>query len=89
MCFTWGWLEQLLIWVVIVVAIVAILKLIVPYILSKLGAPASEGVAVAFRAVDIVIWAVIAIFVIYFVFALIACLWSLGGGSFPLFPHPR
>ncbi len=38
-------------------------------------------------AINIVLWAVIAIFVIYFIFALISCLMSAGGGGLPLFPH--
>jgi len=31
-CFTLGWIEQLLVWLVIVCAIVAIIRLLVPWI---------------------------------------------------------
>lgn len=38
MCFSLAWLEQLLIWLVIVCAVIGILKLIVPFVLTQLGA---------------------------------------------------
>lgn len=82
MCFGLAWFESLLVWVVIVVAVVAILRLLLPFILGQLGA----GGGVIMQAINIFIWAAIAIFVIYFCFALIAC---LGSGGFPLFPHGR
>ena len=80
MCFSLGWIEQLLVWIVIVCAVVGILKLLLPFVLSQLGAGGGQPVG----AINIVLWAVIAIFVIYICFALISC---IGGGSFPLFPH--
>lgn len=82
MCFSLGWIEQLLVWLVIIFAIVAILRLLIPWIAGKLGG--DGGVIVA--AINIVLWAFIAICVIYFVFALIAC---LGGSGLPLLPHHR
>lgn len=82
MCFSLGWIEQLLIWVVIIVALFSILKLVIPFFLSKLGA---EGGLVV-QVLSIVLWAFIAIAVIYIIFALIACLLSMGGG-WPLLPH--
>jgi hypothetical protein len=78
MCFSLEWLEQLLVWLVIVCAIIAILRLLLPWIASALGIP------IIAQAIQIVLWAVIAIFVIYFCFALIGC---LAGGGLPLFPH--
>ena len=80
MCFSLGWIEQVLIWLVIVCAIVAILKLLLPFVLSQLGV--AGGVITG--AINIVLWAVIAIFTIYFCFELISC---LGGGL--SFPHAR
>lgn len=80
-CFSLAWLEQILIWAVIVAAVFAILKLIVPYILGMLGV---AGGIIA-QAINIVLWAVIAIFVIYIVFGLLSCL--LGGGFLPPLPH--
>jgi hypothetical protein len=80
MCFSLQWVEQLLVYLVIVAAIIGILRLLLPFILSQLGA----GGTVIGSAINIVLWAVIAIFVIYICFALISC---LGGGG--LFPHSR
>ena len=73
MCFSLGWLEQLLVWIVIVCAVVGILKLLLPFVLTQLGV--GGGIIVA--AINIVIWAVIAIFVIYTLFDLISCLGGL------------
>ena len=76
MCFSLPWLEALLIWIVVVCAIVGILKLLLPFILTQLGV--GGGIIVA--AINIVIWAIIAIFVIYICFDLISC---LGGAHLP------
>ena len=71
MCFSLAWIEQLCVWLVIVCAIVAILKLLLPWVASMIG-----GIVPA--VINIVLWAVIAIFVIYFCFALIECLGGMG-----------
>ena len=86
MCFTLHWFQQLLVWAVIIIAIIAILKILVPYALNKIGAEIGEGMGVLIACGRIALWAVIVIFVIYIVFALIYCLLSYGGGL-PLFPH--
>ena len=78
MCFSIGWLEQLLVWLIIVCAVVAVLRLIVPWVAAQLGVP------VIAQVLNIILWAVVCIFVIYFCFALLEC---LGGGGMPLFPH--
>lgn len=82
MCFSLEWIESLLIWLVIVVAIVAILKILIPWIFSMLGVGGGTLLAI----INIFIWAVVAIFIIYIVFALISCLLGLGGGL-SLFPR--
>jgi len=79
MCFSLVWIEQILIWAVIVIAVVAILKLLIPFILSQLGASGS----VIMAAINIVVWAFVAIIVIYICFALIGCLLSSGHLAFP------
>ena len=84
MCFSMQWLMQILIWAVIVIAIVAILKLIIPWVLSQLG----TGGGIIMAILNILLWAIIAIFVIYLAFAVISCLMSMGGGM-PLMPHGR
>ncbi len=77
MCFGLAWFEQILIWIVVVCAVVALLRLLVSFVLPKLGL-AGEMVAFIVAAVRILIWAIICIFAIIFIFELIACL--LGGG---------
>ena len=79
-CFSLGWLEQLLVYLVIVGAIIAILRLIVPWVLGQLGIP------IVGQVINIILWAIIAIMVIYICFALLSC---LAGGGFPLIPHNR
>jgi hypothetical protein len=73
MCFSLGWLEQFLVWVVIVCAIVAIIQLLLPYVLTFAGAAGAIIVAV----LRIVLWAAVAIFLIYLCFDLISCLGGL------------
>lgn len=80
MCFSAAWLQSFLIWLVIIAAIFAILKLVVPFILAKVGVEA--GIIV--QILSILLWAFIAIVVIYIAFAAISC---LGGFSLP--PLPR
>lgn len=74
MCFSIGWIEQILVWLVIIVAIVAFVRLLLPYILGQLGAAGN----VVMQAINIFIWAVVAIFLIYFIFELISCLGGIG-----------
>lgn len=88
MCFSMAWFEQLLILLVIVCAVVGILKLLVPWVIQQMGAEIGSGMAMIMAVFRIVVWAVIVIFVIYVVFALISCLLNYGGGL-PLLPHGR
>ena len=81
MCFSLAWLESLLIYIVIVCAVVGIIRLLVPYVLSQLGA----GGNIIMAALNIIMWAIICIFVIYICFALISCL----GGFVNLSLMPR
>jgi len=77
MCFGLAWFEQVLIWIVIVCAVIALLKLLVSFLLPKLGLT-GEIVSFIAAAIRIVIWAIVCIFAIYLIFELIACL--LGSG---------
>jgi hypothetical protein len=81
-CFTLQWFEQVLIFCVILGAVYAILKLLIPLVLG--GLPPIIG-----QVINIVLWAVICILVIYVCFALISCLFSLGGGLGSIMPHSR
>lgn len=84
MCFSLAWFEQILIWLVIVCAVIAILKLLVPFVLSQIGAELGGAMTIIMAVIKIVIWAIITIFVIVICFELIQCLLGQGGGlSFP------
>lgn len=85
-CFSLAWFEQLLIWLVIICAVIAILKLLVPYVLSQIGVEMSGGASVVMRAISIAIWAVVVIFVIVICFSLVLCLLGYSGGL-PLLPR--
>jgi hypothetical protein len=77
-------IKDLLIWLVIICAIVSILKILIPWVLSAAGVAVPGPIL---QIVNIFIWAVIAIFVIIVVFILISCLLSMGGGLH--LPVPR
>jgi hypothetical protein len=77
MCFSLGAVESLLIWLVVVCAVVAIIRLVVPSLLPQI-APAGT---VILNVINIIMWVVILIFVIYVVFDLLACI-------VPLPAHP-
>lgn len=79
-CFTLAWLQQFLVWCIIVGAVIAIIRLVVPWVLSQVGIPLIAQV------VNIILWAIVAIFVIYIIFALLSCLMGMGGISL-LPPH--
>jgi hypothetical protein len=86
MCFSLELIKQLLILAVVIVAIIAILQLLVPFIFRKLGITPGEGWAVIVGAFRIFFWALIAIFVIIICFELIACLLQFTGGI-PFLDH--
>lgn len=81
MCFSLAWVEQLCIYLIFVIGIIAIIRLLVPWALAQLGG----GGGIIAGIINIVLWMVVAIFVVYLVFALLACV--VGGGGLPLFPH--
>jgi hypothetical protein len=66
MCFSLGWIENLLIWLVVVCAIVAIVRLLLPLAMSPFP--------IVIQILNIVMYAVIAIAVIVLLFDLLACL---------------
>ena len=70
MCFSLGWIENLLIWLVVICAIVAVIKLLLPYIVGQLGTPG----AIVVRVLSIIGYAMVLIFVIILAFDLLACL---------------
>jgi hypothetical protein len=68
-CFSLGWLEQLLIWLVIIAAIIALIRLILPVALGPLG---PVGVTVT-QALYIVLWTIVCIAIIILIFDLLGC----------------
>jgi hypothetical protein len=73
MCFGLEWLKDILIWLVVICAVIALLRLLVSFVIPKLGFGA-EILSFLVSAVTIVIWAIICIAAIIFIFNLIACL---------------
>jgi hypothetical protein len=70
MCLSLGWLENLLIWAIVIIAAIAIVKLFLPRLLGALG----EAGALVMAVLNIVIWAAVAVFLIIIVFDLLGCL---------------
>lgn len=68
-CFSISWIENVLIWLVVIGAIVAIVRLLLPHIVGPLGAIGS----VVMQALYIIIWAIVIIAIIVIVFDLLAC----------------
>lgn len=70
MCFGLAWVEQFLLWLVIVCAVVALLKLVLVPMLGSLG---SAGSVIA-QAINIAIWAFVCIAIIVLVFDALSCI---------------
>jgi hypothetical protein len=75
-CFSLGSLESILIWIIIIGAIFAIIKIVVPMVAAALGGPGSALISI----INIVLWAALCIVVVIFAFQMISCLLSAGGG---------
>ena len=82
MCFSLGWLEDLLIWLVIVGGVVALLRLLLPWVLGLFGMAGG----ILMQAINILIAVIVAVFVIYIVFDIISCLAGGGGIHLPRRP---
>jgi len=72
-CFTLSYVEQLCIWLIVIIAAVAIIRLVLPRLLTLFG-PAPAGGGLVFQVISIILWAIVAIFCIYIAFDLIACI---------------
>jgi hypothetical protein len=66
------------VFVIIAIAIWSIIKLLLPLV----------GIPLLAQILSIILWAVIAIMVIYVIFGLFGCLLNMSG-SFSLLPHGR
>lgn len=77
-CFGMEWWEHVFILIVVVCAVVALLRLLISFVLPKLGI-GGEIIGFLVQAAYIVMWAIICIAAIIFIFDLIACLWPYVG----------
>jgi hypothetical protein len=73
MCFSLAWFEQLSIWLIIVCGIVALVRLLIAFVIPKLGI-GGEIVTFVINALWIVFWVIICIAAVYFIFSLISCI---------------
>lgn len=70
MCFSLSWVEQLLIFIVIIAALIAVLRLLVPWVLGLFAI----NLGPLPQIINIIVTAIIAVAVIIFVFDLLLCL---------------
>ncbi len=70
MCFSLAWIENILIWCVVIGAVFAVIRLLLPLVLGFLGGPG----ALILQIITIVFWAVVLILIIIFAFDLLSCL---------------
>ncbi len=74
-CFTLAFLEQLIVYAIVVAAIVGVLQLLIPW-LSSVTWP------IIGQIIKIILWAIVAIVIVYLIFALLSCV--IGGVPFHL-----
>jgi hypothetical protein len=70
MCFTLEWIKQLLINIVIIGAVIAVLRLLIPWVLEFVGISAGP----IMQIINIILVAIVVIFLIVVVFQLLGCL---------------
>jgi hypothetical protein len=78
-CFSFGFLEEICIWIIVAIAFWKVWLLLSPYMLQFL-----PGIVVAL--IQIAVWMVIGIFFVKIIFELLGCVFGSGGGSLH-FPH--
>ena len=81
MCWSMGFLEDLIIRLIILCAVVAVIRIVVPWLLSLIGGISAPVVQILY----IILWAIVAIWVVIICFELFQCL--IGAGGFSIFPH--
>lgn len=91
-CLSLAWVEQLIIWGIVIFAVLALLRLVLGAIAGipmwplvtfpgSAASPAPAGlIGFIVAAINIVIWAIIALAIVYICFDLIGCLLSATGG---------
>lgn len=76
MCFSMAWAETLCIWLVVIFAVFAVIRLVMPYLTSLIGSPLIVGI------INIILWAVVAIMAIKVIFMLFSCVLMGPSGIF-------
>lgn len=70
-CFTLGWALSLCVWIIVIIALITILRAVVPWLMSWAGLP-----SIVVTIVNVIIWAVVAIAAVYIIFGLLSCLFG-------------
>jgi len=78
-CLSLGFLQALIIQCIIIAVVVGVVQILVPWLVSF------TGWAMLGQIVNIIMWGIIAILIVYIVFALLGCL--VGSGGFHPFPR--
>lgn len=78
-CFSIAFFFQICIWLVVVGAIYAIIRLVIPAVLANFGGPGT----LLGQAINIILWAVLLIAVLYIIWGLVECLLGSGGLHMP------
>lgn len=76
MCFSLGWVENLIIWLIVVCAVVAIIRILIAFVIPAIGL-AGNIASVVVRIINIIMWAVIAVAVVILIFDLLSCVLPL------------
>lgn len=74
MCFSLEWLRDVLIWIIVICAVVALIQLLTRFVVPKLTNVSAEVISFIIQALTIIMWAVICIAAVIFIFSLISCL---------------
>ncbi len=86
MCFSMDWLAHIIIMAIIIIGVIALLRLLVAFLAPRIGM-SGEVINFIAQALWICLWVAIGIFAVIFIFGLISCLLSMGGGMPSLMPH--
>lgn len=81
MCFAWSSLLYFLVWLVVICAFVAIIRVLISFAAGTLGSPFSDIAGVVLQILWIILWTLVIIAVILFCNELFSCLWQ--SVSFP------
>ena len=77
-CLSLMFLRDVIIQIIVICALVAVIQLLVPWLVSFTGWPMLGQI------IMIILWAIIAIMIVYLIFALLACLLGGSGSIFRL-----